>query len=88
MSPLVLILILILLFGGGGGYYAYGPYGGIGIGGIRPHHSSRVGANWAAVGFAHEVEVTRRGREAHAAMYGDGVGSLLGGRGTARRRAQ
>jgi hypothetical protein len=34
MSPLVLILILILLFGGGGGYYAYGPYGGIGIGGI------------------------------------------------------
>ena len=34
MSPLVLILILILLLGGGGGYYAYGPYGGIGIGGI------------------------------------------------------
>jgi hypothetical protein len=34
MSPLLLILILILLFGGGGGYYAYGPYGGIGIGGI------------------------------------------------------
>ena len=30
----LLILILILLFGGGGGYYAYGPYGGIGIGGI------------------------------------------------------
>ena len=37
MSPLLLILILILLFGGGGGYYAYGPYGGIGIGGNRPH---------------------------------------------------
>jgi hypothetical protein len=34
MSPLVLILILILLHGGGGGYYAFGPYGGIGIGGI------------------------------------------------------
>jgi hypothetical protein len=34
MSPVVLILILLLLFGGGGGYYAYGPYGGIGIGGI------------------------------------------------------
>src|ERR1700747_314369 len=34
MSPLLLILILVLLFGGGGGYYAYGPYGGIGIGGI------------------------------------------------------
>ena len=34
MSPLLLILILLLLFGGGGGYYAYGPYGGIGIGGI------------------------------------------------------
>jgi hypothetical protein len=34
MSPLILILILLLLFGGGGGYYAYGPYGGIGIGGI------------------------------------------------------
>ena len=33
-SPLILILILLLLFGGGGGYYAYGPYGGIGIGGI------------------------------------------------------
>ena len=32
MSPLLLLLILILLFGGGGGYYAYGPYGGIGIG--------------------------------------------------------
>ena len=34
MSPLLLILILLLLFGGGGGYYAHGPYGGIGIGGI------------------------------------------------------
>ena len=34
MSPLLLILILILIFGGGGGYYAYGPYGGFGIGGI------------------------------------------------------
>lgn len=34
MSPLVLILILLLLFGGGGGYYAFGPAGGIGIGGI------------------------------------------------------
>jgi hypothetical protein len=34
MSPVVLILILLLLFGGGGGYYAYGPSGGIGIGGI------------------------------------------------------
>ena len=34
MSPLLLILILILLFGGGGGYYALGPRGGIGIGGI------------------------------------------------------
>jgi hypothetical protein len=32
----------------------------------------RVGANWA-VGFAHEVEVTRRGREAPAARDG-GVG--------------
>jgi hypothetical protein len=31
---LLIILILLLLFGGGGGYYAYGPYGGIGIGGI------------------------------------------------------
>ena len=39
MSPLVLILILILLFGGGGGYYAYGPYGGIGIRRNRSHHS-------------------------------------------------
>ncbi len=34
MSPLLLILILLLLFGGGGGYYAYGPSGGLGIGGI------------------------------------------------------
>jgi hypothetical protein len=33
-SMLLIILILLLLFGGGGGYYAYGPYGGIGIGGI------------------------------------------------------
>ncbi len=31
---LFLILILLLLFGGGGGYYAFGPRGGIGIGGI------------------------------------------------------
>ena len=31
---LLLILILLLLFGGGGGYYAYGPYGGMGIGGV------------------------------------------------------
>jgi hypothetical protein len=31
---LLLILIVLLLFGGGGGYYAYGPRGGIGIGGI------------------------------------------------------
>jgi hypothetical protein len=49
MSPLVLILILILLFGGGGGYYAYGPYGGIGIGGIVLIILPRVGADWAAV---------------------------------------
>ena len=34
MSALLLILILLLVFGGGGGYYAYGPYGGIGIGGV------------------------------------------------------
>ena len=34
MSPLLIILILLLLFGGGGGYYAYGPAGGLGIGGI------------------------------------------------------
>ena len=34
MSPLLLILIILLLFGGGGGYYAFGPRGGIGIGGI------------------------------------------------------
>jgi hypothetical protein len=32
---LLLILVLLLLFGGGGGYYAYGPTGGIGIGGVR-----------------------------------------------------
>jgi hypothetical protein len=31
---LLIILILLLLFGGGGGYYAFGPRGGIGIGGI------------------------------------------------------
>jgi len=31
---LLWILILLLLFGGGGGYYAYGPTGGLGIGGI------------------------------------------------------
>jgi hypothetical protein len=31
---ILLILILLLLFGGGGGYYAFGPRGGIGIGGI------------------------------------------------------
>ena len=31
---LLLILILLLLFGGGGGYYAYGPYGGVGVGGV------------------------------------------------------
>jgi hypothetical protein len=31
---LLIILIMLLLFGGGGGYYAYGPRGGIGIGGI------------------------------------------------------
>lgn len=37
----------------------------------------RVGTNWAAVGFAHEVEVTRRGREAQAAADGGGFGSLL-----------
>jgi hypothetical protein len=36
-----------------------------------------VGANWAAVGFADEVEVTRRGREAQAARDGGGVRSLL-----------
>jgi hypothetical protein len=30
---LLLILVLLLLFGGGG-YYAYGPAGGIGIGGV------------------------------------------------------
>jgi hypothetical protein len=34
MSPLLLILILLLVFGGGGGYYALGPRGGMGIGGI------------------------------------------------------
>jgi hypothetical protein len=34
MSTLLLILILLLLFGGGGGYYAFGPRGGMGIGGI------------------------------------------------------
>lgn len=34
MSPLLLILILLLVFGGGGGYYAFGPRGGLGIGGI------------------------------------------------------
>jgi len=34
MSTLMLILILLLLFGGGGGYYAFGPRGGIGIGGV------------------------------------------------------
>ena len=49
MSPLLLILILILLFGGGGGYYAYGPYGGIGIGGIVIIISARLGAHWAFV---------------------------------------
>jgi hypothetical protein len=31
---LLWILILLLLFGGGGGYYAYGPMGGVSIGGI------------------------------------------------------
>jgi len=31
---LLLILILLLLFGGGGGYYAYGPAGGISVGGL------------------------------------------------------
>jgi hypothetical protein len=31
---LILILIFLLLFGGGGGYYAYGPTGGVGIGGV------------------------------------------------------
>src|ERR1700683_415821 len=34
LSMLLIILILLLVFGGGGGYYAYGPSGGIGIGGI------------------------------------------------------
>lgn len=34
MSTLLLILILLLVFGGGGGYYAFGPRGGIGIGGV------------------------------------------------------
>lgn len=34
MSPLLLILILLLVFGAGGGSYAFGPRGGIGIGGI------------------------------------------------------
>jgi hypothetical protein len=32
--------------------------------------NERVGANWAAIGFAHEFGVTRRGREAQAARYG------------------
>jgi hypothetical protein len=39
--------------------------------------NEHVGANWAAVGFAHEVEVTRRAREAQAARDGGGVRSLL-----------
>jgi hypothetical protein len=34
MPPLILILILLLVFDGSSGYWAYGPYGGIGIGGI------------------------------------------------------
>jgi hypothetical protein len=36
MSTLLIIVILLLLFGGGGGYYAYGNYGGTGLGGSRP----------------------------------------------------
>ena len=34
MSTLLIIVILLLLFGGGGGYYAYGNYGGTGLGGV------------------------------------------------------
>ena len=34
MDLILIIIVLVLLFGGGGGYYAYGPRGGIGIGGI------------------------------------------------------
>ena len=44
----------------------------------REQRTKRVDTNWAAVGFAHEVEVTRRGREAPAARDGGGVGSSLG----------
>ena len=47
-----------------------------------------VGANWAAVKFAHKVEVARRRRDADAAMHDGGVGSLLGVPIRARRRAQ
>jgi hypothetical protein len=34
MDLILIIIVLVLIFGGGGGYYAYGPRGGIGIGGI------------------------------------------------------
>ena len=34
MSTFLIIIILILLFGGGGGYWAYGTYGGAGLGGV------------------------------------------------------
>jgi hypothetical protein len=66
MSPLVLILILLLLFGGGGGYYAYGPYGGIGIGGIVLI-ILLVGAHWAAVGLTREVDAGREEFLGHSA---------------------
>jgi hypothetical protein len=34
MGLILLIIILVLLFGGGGGYYAYGAYGGTGLGSV------------------------------------------------------
>jgi hypothetical protein len=37
IGTILLIIVIVLLFGGGGGYYAhnaYGPVGGIGVGGI------------------------------------------------------
>jgi hypothetical protein len=51
----------------------------------RPKAANKhVGANWAVVRFAHEVEVTRRGAKPQAARDGGGVGSLPERRLTAR----
>jgi hypothetical protein len=34
LDLILIIIVLFLIFGGGGGWYAYGPRGGISVGGV------------------------------------------------------